>query len=153
ECAHLVAPDRVRGCLAIFGPTHMQGCAIEIDLRPFEVAKLASSQSMSIRHEKHRRISMPVPVSLCGFDQLPNLSWGQVFTATIFAIRESCWCHCSVFDIRLHQLETRVHSRNSMVRAHTDRTSASKRAVHRVNSCACIVHEIAEGGANYTTCV
>ena len=48
QCAHFVTPDGVRGRLPILCPTHMQGCAIKIDLRPFEVAKLGSSQPMSI---------------------------------------------------------------------------------------------------------
>src|SRR5262249_51852293 len=47
QCAHFVAPDGMGGRLAVFGPTHMQGRAIKIDLRPFEVAKLGSPQPMS----------------------------------------------------------------------------------------------------------
>ena len=47
-----------------FGPTHMQGCTIKVDLRPFEPAKLGSSQPMSKRHEQHRRIPMPVTIGL-----------------------------------------------------------------------------------------
>jgi hypothetical protein len=102
QCAHFVTPDGVRGRLPILCPTHMQGCAIKIDLRPFEVAKLGSSQPMSICHKKHRRIPMPVTIGLCGLNQLLNLTLRQVLTATIFAIRQPSWRNCSVFSIRLH---------------------------------------------------
>ena len=95
-------PDRVRGGLTIFDPTHMQSCASKVDLRPFEPAKLGSSQPMSKRHKQHCRIPMPVTIGLGDLDQLLNLAWRQVFTATIFAIRQSCWRNCSVFSIRLH---------------------------------------------------
>jgi hypothetical protein len=76
--AHFVAADGVRGRLAIFDPTYMQGCAGKADLRPFEPAKLGSSQPMSKCHKQHRRIPMPVTIRLCGLDQLLNLAWRQV---------------------------------------------------------------------------
>ena len=90
QCAHFITPDGVRGRLPILCPTHMQGCAGKVDLRPFEPAKLGSSQPMSKRYKQHRRIPMPVTIGLCGLDQLLNLTWRQVFAATIFAICQSC---------------------------------------------------------------
>src|SRR5262249_54031689 len=102
QCTHFVSPNGMRGRLAIFGPMYVQRCTIKIDLRPFELAKLGSSRSMSICHKQHRRIPMPVTIGLCGLDQPLDLTSRQVFTATVFAIRQSCWCNCSVFGIRLH---------------------------------------------------
>jgi ATP-dependent exoDNAse (exonuclease V) beta subunit len=60
-----------------------------------------SSEPMSKRHKELRGIPMPVTVGLCDLDQPLNLVWRQVFAATIFAIRQSCWRNCSVFSIQL----------------------------------------------------
>jgi hypothetical protein len=80
----------------------MQGGGIKIDLRPFELAKLGSSQSVSKRHKQHRGIPMPVTIRLCRLDQLLNLTGRQVFAATILTVGQSCGRNCSVYSSWRH---------------------------------------------------
>jgi len=61
-------------------------------------SQICGPQPMSVCHEDHRRVPVPVSIVLCGLDQLPHLSLGQVLSGTKLAIRPAQWRNCSFFD-------------------------------------------------------
>ena len=64
---------------------------IEIDLGPLQVAQLAGSQPMPKGEQDHGLVAMRPAIVLAGFDQLLDLTFGEVFPCSDLGILGSGW--------------------------------------------------------------
>jgi hypothetical protein len=69
---------------AVLGPPDVYSSLIQFNLMPFQAAKLACSQSMTIGHEYHGGIAMAVAAALPGaVHQRLNLTLGEILANCI----------------------------------------------------------------------
>ena len=57
---------------------------------------------MPIGNQYHRGVAVAVAIALSGFDQLLNLSLGQVLPAAKLAVWLASWGNCSFLGAWLH---------------------------------------------------
>ena len=70
----------------------MEQTAREVDLAPFEPAKLADAQAVSVGNEDHRGIAMAVATALASRrDQRLDLGRRQVFAGPAIDVAPSMW--------------------------------------------------------------
>src|SRR5450756_2988635 len=63
---------------------------------------------MPVGHQNHCRVAMAIPIASAGFNQLFNLSLGQVLSAAELTVRLTPRGNCSVFDGWRDQLQGRL---------------------------------------------
>src|SRR5215471_2082388 len=87
----------------VLPPPHVQAGRLELDLFPPRVTDLGRSEPMTEGQEDHRPISVCLPITLGGLDQLLDLVLGEVFAGPIFSIRLAASCYCLFFAGWGHQ--------------------------------------------------
>src|SRR5450759_3940472 len=103
--SQFIAANGVSARLPALYPADMKRCGVPVNLLPPQVADLRSSQAMPISHQDHGGVPVTVAIVLRGFDQLSNLSLGQVLTAAKLAVRLPSRGTCSFFSGLRDQLQ------------------------------------------------
>jgi len=73
QCPQFIAADRMGCRLAILDAPDVQRGGLEIDLRPFQVASLDSTQTMPVNDEDERAIAVRVAARFGGLNQFVDL--------------------------------------------------------------------------------
>jgi hypothetical protein len=92
ERPQLVTLQRMDRRRATLHPPDMQPGLVEVHLAPTEVADFGRPQTMPVRNQDHRRITMAIAVALGRVEQLVNLGWCQVLTGAQFGVGRSPRC-------------------------------------------------------------
>src|SRR5262249_10292901 len=108
---HLVTPDWVHTGDSVLDPVNVKAALGQFDLLPLQVADLRGPQTVSIGHQDHGRVAMPVAAMLSGVVHQPlDLALGEVSPLD-----------CQVYDAWGAFLGCRFHADKLCLRRHEPR--------------------------------